>query len=1141
MANALIDNSEQYKLVTYIKELVAKPNCNHIMIATGYWDLPGTALIFNELKVFFERGGHLELLIGEEPHLQYYQVNEDVKKFPDFYIQRDINHLTDEYLPIGQLINTYAKTDENPDGLFEIRVYGQGEHKEFLHAKCYIFEGRQLGTGIVGSSNFTQKGLEGNAELNYLEENSNAVTADFNENSTSKSHKAWFKERWRFSEPWTGKFIKDILLKSPLGPKIKPEPELLVPTVDVEPLTPYELYIKYLQMQFGDIVDARTTTILKTYLPEKFNSYEYQLDAVKQCFTIMKLYGGFILGDVVGLGKTVVGLLLIRHFLEQAESLNRPRKVLIVTPPSIKAGWVKTIKQFDSNHLNQIEPCVSFVTTGSIGNLLDEGDIDADGEGESETLGAPIPADNYGLIIIDESHNFRNDGTQKYKALDDLIGILNPTPYVALLSATPQNNSPKDLYNQIKLFQREPNNSNLPGVQGGKMGTLFTEMEKRFKEARAIPQDTEEGREAARKIIAEVSEQIRKAVLNDLVVRRTRTDIKKHYDADSADLNFPSIVGPRKLEYHMDEDMQKLFFDTIQAICPPANGEPYDPNKHIGFFRYAAITQFVDPKNTELYEVRNLTVEGTTRSLQRIMRMLLVKRLESSKAAFEKSLANLGRYNEVMVDMLGHDCVYICPDFDVNKIHAESDGDFAAFQEAVEKMIAKKKGNNRRFRAADFNPQYIEDLRRDGRLISRLLRRWRESDSDPKFDFFKGALEPKLFDPAINNPSGVNRPRLVIFTEALDTQESIVRFLRAKGHKVLKVSAKNRTDCQEAIERNFDANCEPERQLDQYDTIVTTEVLAEGVNLHRANVILNYDAPWNATRLMQRIGRVNRIGSVEKEVHVFNFFPSDEGNSQIRLVEKAYAKLQSFHEMFGEDSKIFSEREELVELDHDLTRMFNGEESPFGVFIKELKTYRADNPDRYEYITSIEPNGIGGAVASPDGTDKSLFIFTDNSQGFISVEVTPQEETKASVISTLATLEFLKCNPDATFTPAEASDDKTLQDATRAYKSHVAHYMLASDSSKNQKKALKILGDLRKRSDISDDSKAILKAVERQVRGKDNYLIKAVMRFENIEPTLFGLDYDINSLIETSFAHTAAKATERRGEGHVALFETHHP
>ena len=123
---------------------------------------------------------------------------------------------------------------------------------------------------------------------------------------------------------------------------------------------------------------------------------------------------------------------------------------------------------------------------------------------------------------------------------------------------------------------------------------------------------------------------------------------------------------------------------------------------------------------------------------------------------------------------------------------------------------------------------------------------------------------------------------------------------------------------EEAADINFDANSKVKN--DDYDVLVTTEVLAEGVNLHRANVILNYDTPWNATRLMQRIGRVNRIGSKEEFVHVFNFYPTTESNDQIRLVEIAYAKLQAFHTMFGEDNKVFSELEELSEADFNKLR-----------------------------------------------------------------------------------------------------------------------------------------------------------------------------------------------------------------------------
>ena len=1128
MANALIDNSDDYKLVKYIRELTANPNCRHIRIATGYWDLPGTALIYDELKGFFERGGRLDLLIGEEPRLQYYQVNEDVKKFPDFYIQRDVNHLTDEYLPIGQLINEYAKTEENPDGLFEIRVYGQGEHKEFLHAKCYIFEGENnLGTGIVGSSNFTQKGLEGNAELNYLEENPLNVISKPIEGVSLKSHKTWFLERWDFSEPWTGKFIKEILMKSPLGGKIQPKP--IAPTIEDEKLTPYEVYIKYLQTQFGDIIDPETTEILKTYLPANYSPLEFQLDAVKQGFSIMKRHGGFILGDVVGLGKTVVGLLLIRMFLDQAESLNRPRKVLVVVPPSIKKGWINTIRDFDRDHATKIEPLIDFVTTGSIAAITGEVDDIPDGGDEFTD---DLKKTQYGLIVVDESHNFRNRETQKYKALDELIGITNPTPFVCLMSATPQNNSPQDLYNQILLFERDANNVDLPNIPGGKLDTFFRAMKTEFDVARKIPGDTEEQRDEARRIIAGVSKEIREKVLNELVVRRTRTDIKKLYGKDAENLHFPTIVGPEKIVYRMDDELQQLFYDTVNAIYPTSAD-----TEAIKFYRYAAINFFKDPKNKKLYEKRNLTVESITARLQKIMQILLVKRLESSQVAFKTSLSNLLDYTDVMIEMLRNDRVYVCPDIDVNKVYREADGDFRKFAEEMDRKIEKKGENNRCFSAEDFTPEYFEDLQADRRLISKLLKRWDRNSYDPKFEKFKEKI-PTLFDPKINNPSGKNRPRVVIFTEAIDTLKDIERALKNSGHRPLAITAVNRDERADAIAANFDANLPLDRQRDDYDSLVTTEVLAEGVNLHRANVILNYDAPWNATRLMQRIGRVNRIGSVEEFVHVFNFFPSEEGNVQIRLVEKAYAKLQSFHEMFGEDSKVFSEREEVRE--NDLNHIVDGDESPFGVYIRELKEYSETSPDRYEYIKALPLDHLGGFYPG-ENKKHSLYIFADQTDGLVSIEIDRTDGVPRPV-SPLATMELLKCSPDDRFddVPFDA-DSEEYKLALQEYHQLVTHVLGGRDSSKQISDAQAYIGELRSNPDVTPETKELLKRVRRLVRNNNRFVIKTLLRqkkeSDNRQLSLFGADYDINTWLQTTFSHIADRAVERRGESTLALYE----
>lgn len=1134
--STLIDNSsEALQMASVVGDLMLNEQCKTVKIATGYWDIPGTALLLQQLTAFLSRENTIvQILIGKDPVVRASQQKnpkyKGAQKQQDF-IRCDLQDLEvkDEYVDTVSLLKKYCLTDFDNSRIQIKMCKADAEgNTQFFHAKSYIFLGDDFAKGIIGSSNFTQKGLEGNSELNYLEWDNTKVTAEPNENSKAKGHKYWFDEKWSQAEEWNKTFLEEVLHGTSVEKKAKEKMQAEIET----PLTPYEVYIKYLQLQFGDMVDANTSEVLKSYLPQNFNSLEYQLDAVKQCFSVMRRFGGFILGDVVGLGKTVVGLLLIRHFLENAESLGRARKVLIVTPPAIKKNWIKTIHDFDQNHKNQIEPCVTFVTTGSVETLTEDmQEIEDDGGDEIENLNV----DNFGLIVIDESHNFRNSSTQKYNAINDLIGIINPTPYVALLSATPQNNSPKDIYNQIRLFQRNPNNSTLPGVEGGKLDTFFNNMERRFKEARRIPQDTEENKLAARAIIAEVSEQVRRCVLNDLVVRRTRTDIKKMYGDDAELLKFPTVKGPHKLEYQMDEELKQLFHDTVVAICPQGPREPFDPNKHIGFFRYTAIAEFKDDDNKQLYEKRNLTVGGITRRLKRIMQMLLVKRLESSMTAFKITLDNLFHYNDVMIEMLQHDCVYICPDIDVNKIYAESNGNFTKFKSDMDALIAKKGDNNRRFSSSDFNDSYLNDLLNDKRLIKNLLNRWYKNSYDPKFDRFKEAIDTELFNPEINNPSGFDKPRLVIFTEAKDTLDSIVRVLKAKHHKVLDITSDNRAKKQEKIDENFDANYPIDKQRDDYDVIVTTEVLAEGVNLHRANVILNYDAPWNATRLMQRIGRVNRIGSKEDFVHVFNFFPSEDGNEQIRLIEKAYAKLQSFHEMFGEDNKVFSEREELCE--HDLQRMVDGEESPFGPFINELKAYRDNNSERYSYIASINPNTIGGTITLAEKAD-SLFIFTDNSQGYITVKVnTAEENAKTQIISSLATMERLKCSSDVQFTSTKLGDNALADIALKAYQKHVAHYLTQSDSSKQVSKALDVISNIRHNSALNMESKKILKQIEHLVRSKDNYIIKLVLKYDTQQLSLFGAGDDINAILQASFANTASRATVKRGEPRLTLFE----
>ena len=1124
MNNTLIDNSENLKMADTLKKCISNDNCKVIKIATGYWDIPGIMLVEEELRQFLEKdGSELQLLIGTDPIVRAYQ-QESVKKgrFPEDYIKTDINDLKlkEEYMGSVALLQKYCHAEES-ESKIKIRVYRTNEEgdAQFLHAKCYIFLGDDEATkGIIGSSNFTGKGLTGNLELNYLENNSMIVTAVPNKFSKAKGHSCWFDELWNISKPWNRLFLEEVLNPSPIGIAVKKQKEEKERT-----LSPYETYIKYLQTQFGDITDASLDAILKSYLPKKIQSLQYQLDAAKQCLSVMKKHNGFILGDVVGLGKTVVGLLVIKQFIAEAASLDHSQHVLIITPPAIRKSWEDTIAEFDKDkdEDNKIEGFIDFVTTGSVASFGEEADENEDGD-EFEN---DFNHHDYGLIIVDESHNFRNSDTQKYKALDKLIDDITTTmlvqPYVGLLSATPMNNRPADLKNQIYLFQRQPNHSDITGVPDGKLDAFFGEMCKIY-DANIKISNTDEGKAA----LAEMSDRIRRQVLDHILVRRTRTDIKKHYENDSEQLHFPEVCGPHKLSYEMDEELAQLFQDTIHAIAPEE-----DDDTTIGFYRYCAIGMFKNEEHKKLYEKRNLTVESTMKRLQKIMRILLVKRLESSKTAFKASLNNLRHYTQNMLDMLDKDQVFVCPDIDVNGEFAKANYNFAKATAAIEEKRIKKGGNNLCFSASDFNDDYKTKLENDRKIIDSLYERWSANEDDPKMDAFVESLDSVLFNPQTNT-SG----KLVIFTESVDTQNAIAK-KAGKKHKVLQVSAANRNELQDTIKANFDANASEQR--DDYDIIVTTEVLAEGVNLHRANVILNYDTPWNATRLMQRIGRVNRIGSDAKEVRVYNFFPTNESNGVIHLIENAFAKIQSFHHMLGEDSKVFSEREEIPEL--EFHKYVDGEESELGKYIKELREYQKSNPERYAFIAALPCENLGGTITTANPPRVASVLIYQKRKGFTPVEV--DEDDRTHIISHLEMMQMMKCEPSATYAAPSMFTKHIQQLATDCYLTDSSRSLTSDNADKMITKALDIINKLKDNPDIyehlSKDSQRALKNAKLAVKKKNSTVIRSILRFAKEhslnQQSLFGIDYDINSWLGGTFAQIVKSNKTEYGPVSVAM------
>lgn len=1107
MNNTLIDNSTiTLSMRETLKQCFREQDIREVKIATGYWDLPGMALIFDELNDFLKsENTKVQLLIGEDPSIRtYQQLSPAVKnpKFPEDYIKKDINdlELKDEYQKVVNLLLTYC--DHSEDEKIEIRIFRQNENEktQFLHSKCYIFIGKKDAYGIIGSSNFTKKGLEDNAELNYLETNRTLVAGiGFRDD---KTHVQWFNEKWEQSRTWNKIFLEEILKLSPIGKKTEKERKNI---------KPYELYIRFLQNLWGDIVDNKFGSMLEAFLPPGIQKLQYQFDAVNQGYNIMKRHNGFILADVVGLGKTMVGIMVVKRFIEDAYTDDRSRNVLIVTPPAVKKAWMETIALFDRDKDNGVSNYITFITTGSIGQLTEESE-------DVENIDIEYIEINekkqFGLILIDESHKFRNSNTQMYQAMDELIGSIYPNPYIVLLSATPQNNSPQDLKNQIFLFQREHQNTTLEKIEGRKLDSFFVEKEKRFQELKKNPFINNSA-------LIELSKEIREKALDDLLVRRTRTDIKKYYENDAEGLKFPEIKGPLALKYKMDNELAQLFAETMDIIAP------YDTDKNdfllletgLKYYRYRAIEFLLKPEHKDLYQKRNLTTETTSQRLARIMQILLVKRLESSFSAFKTSLHNLQRYTQNMLDMLQDDAVFICPDIDVNaELNTETNNrSKQECYEVIRQKIKKKGENNREFRSADFSQAYSDGLKADKDIIDKLCKRWDKTTFDPKLRKFLKVLDNELFNNELNNPSGFDRQKLVIFTEAIDTVKELKREIEGgsdddMAHKVLTITAANRNEMQNVIKANFDANAV--EKSDEYDIIITTEVLAEGVNLHRSNVIVNYDTPWNSTRLMQRIGRVNRIGSKEKFIHVFNFMPTAEGNAQIRLVQKAHAKLQAFHALFGEDSKIFSDAEEFDSYGKDpdaLRNLIDGEESAYEKYIAELKTFKANYPLEYQRIASLplplfcaKKSNVDETVCvakMPEGKGLYLCVANDGVKD----------------ISTLEMIEKIQCASD---TPSlelpenmEMINKKAIDECNLFFnKMHAA-----KDSTKIRTAALGVIAKWREQN-LSDESKQLLTTADRLVRKGYASLSKKIINLnkllENNEPALFKSgEHDFNALI----------------------------
>ena len=385
-------------------------------------------------------------------------------------------------------------------GKLELRAYPS----QNIHAKLYVMtfkEGdRDTGRVITGSSNFTQAGLVDNLEFNV--ELKNRSDYSFAKNK--------FEELWRNAVDISEKYVQTIQRKTWL----------------TQSITPYQLYLKFLYEYFRDEL-SQTDEVFVKYLPQHFKKLEYQEQAVLNAKKILLEYGGVFVSDVVGLGKTYISAMLAGQL---------DGRTLVIAPPVLLE---KTNPGSWPNVFSDFRVPADFESLGKMDDLLDRG------------------TDKYTNIIIDEAHRFRTETTITYEKLAEVCRGKR----VILVTATPYNNSPKDILSLLKLFQKAKR-STIPNLTD--LESFFNGLDKKLKGL-----DRKKDYSKYISTVKENAREIRDKVLKYLMVRRTRTEIEKYFrkDIEVQGLRFPEVRKPEPLFYELNNDEDAIFNKTIDLIA----------------------------------------------------------------------------------------------------------------------------------------------------------------------------------------------------------------------------------------------------------------------------------------------------------------------------------------------------------------------------------------------------------------------------------------------------------------------------------------------------------------------------------------------------------------------------------------------
>ena len=909
MGARIIDN-KRVQLSEALKAIASSHT--RLSIATGYWDLPGLQLVFESIKNY----DSVRLLLGQEPIPPQYATGQSLQTldvtFPEHQIAENLRSL-EHSNELKELVIALKERIES--GKFQVKVY----RGDFLHAKTYIFgdfDSREA-VGIIGSSNFTKAGLTRNIELNSLEDDTRIVKSSPRIASDEHGHLSWFQELWDSpdSEIWDGEF-SSALEMSPVGDKF---------------FSQYLMYIRTLYEIYADelVPDMWVSKNIEDVL------YEFQLRNAKLLLKKLHKQRLAMLADSVGLGKTITAGAVIRHYIEELAA----KRVYVIAPASLTFQWREDLAK-----VHNLFHGFEVISMQDLARVKAERAID-------KYAGVD-------LFVVDEAHNLRSGAGTRHDELLDWFSD-NPESHVLLLTATPINNSLSDFVNQIQLAAKGRLES-FPVVYPTSKKTEVIDF---FEAVKRLTKEINTAEQENRPPDFDKANRVMRQGLRHFLVRTTRSGIEREFGgitlSDGSVKKFPEskvIPTPYAFSPGLLEDLSRItashkeifegclpeslnirwLLDQTQrakhpldAISPEAfqlTGNTQTAFERIfqvllllGFAPYKSEVykhKFYGKSPDEIRAYRLKPVDSlrvtSQLSVHNMLRVTLLKRLESSQFALSKSLRNyLARLDdfEQMLNAKG----LISSVKDIRSLRAVFGDDLETLDFDGEHSVIEEV-------AADpqvFNLEALRlDLARDRSLVHVLLEM---CDTLGKTDDKLRSFAKLLTSLRQNRPAG---GKVLVFSYYADTIQYLQDAL-SKYYKVEQLSpiaeftnGKNKRQIEQLAKRfspKSKGGFEEVARDGELDILFATDVLSEGQNLQDCGTLINFDLHWNPVRMIQRNGRINRLGSEFETVYVHNIHPDVNLDEYLTLVTRLERKIDKIRYTVGTDQSVLGESANPIE------------------------------------------------------------------------------------------------------------------------------------------------------------------------------------------------------------------------------------